>query len=142
MIETLFKFKWQLGLILAVFFAATFLFLFKGLSTFNKTSLKFDVSLYYSQTEVAIFIQAIQQGQLEKIKAHVNSGISPNVEGAGGIRPLFFAVDANQIEALKLLLDSGADPKAKLNDGMTLFEYAKIKQNQEIIQILKNAGTE
>lgn len=140
--KTLLKFKWQFALIFAVFAAATILFLLNSHSLLGTGPAKLDVSQYYSQTEVAIFIQSIQNGQLEKIKAHLNAGLSPNIEGAGGYRPLFFAVEAEQVEALKLLLDSGADPNTKLADGTSLYSYAKRKQNLEVLNILKNSGAQ
>lgn len=80
-------------------------------------------------------------GHPELIKLLINKGVDVNTSHEYGYTPLIKAVLSNNIETVKILLAAGANPNVK-SEFMkeTLLKMKMREGNQEIIQLLKDAG--
>jgi outer membrane protein assembly factor BamB len=90
----------------------------------------------------ASFLRAARNGDLERVKAGLASGIDVNVQSDYGATALFFACDRSQEEVVDFLLKNGADPNIKDSFyDSTPVSWSMMKGNQTIIlNLLKNGG--
>ena len=84
---------------------------------------------------------ATRKGDLAKVKALLDKGVSPNAKSEYGQTPLFFACDRGYLEIVKLLVDRGAD----VNVEDTFYHaspmsWAAQKNRIEIVKLLLDHG--
>ena len=69
-------------------------------------------------------IQATVKGNLDAVKALLDSGADPSVAREGGLTALHIAVGENKLEIAKLLLEKGADTGSRQEAGGTPLHVA------------------
>ncbi len=84
---------------------------------------------------------ATRKGDLAKVKALLDKGVSANAKSDYGQTPLFFACDRGYLEIVKLLVDRGAD----VNVEDTFYHasplsWAAQKDRVEIVKLLLDHG--
>jgi ankyrin repeat protein len=62
---------------------------------------------------------AIRANDLRQMKALLDEGVSPNVEGPDGITPLMAAAEAGSLDAMKMLIERHAEVNARNAYGST-----------------------
>ena len=97
---------------------------------------KLDTSQYFSDPKVAAFVADVQDGNLKRVAEALKAGMSPNVAGKEGIRPLFFIFPASTAGVARALLAAGADPNVRLADGNTPLYFAVRMENAEFTKAL------
>lgn len=97
---------------------------------------KLDTSRYFPDPKVAAFVADVQDGNLKRVLEALKAGISPNVAGNEGIRPLFFVFPASTADVTRALLAAGADPNVRLADGNTPLYFAVRMENAEFTRAL------
>jgi ankyrin repeat protein len=58
------------------------------------------------------------------------------------VTALIFAAMEGKTEAARVLLENGADPTVHTNEGLTALQAAKLKEHEDIVNLLKLAGAE
>lgn len=98
-----------------------------------------NVSQSRSREEHAI-LEAIENGDLDKVAEFVESGVSPNDYVDGRMAPIHAAAAYNKVEILEYLLDAGADIELrdKLPQAWTPLLYAN--DSAEAISVLIDRG--
>jgi hypothetical protein len=97
---------------------------------------KLDTSRYFPDPKVAAFVADIQDGNLKRVTEALKAGMSPNVVGKEGIRPLFFIFPASTADVTRALLAAGADPNVRLSGGNTPLYFAVRMENAEFTKAL------
>ncbi len=97
---------------------------------------KLDTTRYFPDPKVAAFVADVQDGNLKRVTEALKSGMSPNVAGKEGIRPLFFIFPASTADVTRALLAAGADPNVRLADGNTPLYFAVRLENTEFTKAL------
>lgn len=82
--------------------------------------------------------KAIQDGDLELVRYHLNSGVDPNYQHPEFMAsPLVESIRFNYLEISKLLLENNSNPCIKEDlGGDTPLAVAKRKNNIEAIKLL------
>ena len=93
-------------------------------------------SRYFSDPAVAAFVDDVQRGDLSRVKKALASGVSPNVQGSDGFRPIHFVFVARKADVLRELLAAGADPNARLSNGNTPLHFAVRMPNPDFTSAL------
>ena len=85
---------------------------------------------------------AIQQGNVEVVKYHVDMGVDVNYQHPEFLTtPLIESIEHDQIKIARLLLDNGADPNLAIwLSSDTPLKIAKRLKNKEFIALLKKFG--
>ncbi len=87
------------------------------------------------------FWKAARNGDLEHVRAALESGIDVNVKTNYGATALFFACDRGQAEVVKFLLEHDADPNIKDTFyNATPVAWAQMKGNSGIVLMLLRNG--
>jgi|ETNmetMinimDraft_30_1059905.scaffolds.fasta_scaffold11896_3 hypothetical protein len=82
---------------------------------------------------------AVESGNLEKVKEHLNDGLSVNGEYENGFIHLHFA---GTKEMATLLIEKGADVNAKSEDGITPLHGASSKGLTTVVELLISKGAD
>ena len=69
-------------------------------------------------------VVAVELGNIEAVKQHLNDGTEVNAKGGTGRTPLHWAAIEGHKEIAELLIAEGADVNAKTNDGKTPLDEA------------------
>ena len=99
-----------------------------------------DSSKYFPDPKVASFVDDVQQGDVNRVRAGLAMGIDPNALGNKGFRPINFVFFAKEAEVLRLLLAAGANPNSPLENGDTPLHYSVRNRNPEFTRALLTAG--
>lgn len=85
-------------------------------------------------------ISAVQSGELELVKYHIENNVDPNYEHPEFFTtPLIESILFERIEIAKYLLKQGANPKLVSGFNMTTpLALAKSSKNKEMIQLIKS----
>jgi ankyrin repeat protein len=83
-----------------------------------------DSTMYFSDPGLVRFVDNAQAGNAAFVRSELRAGRDPNASGAGGIRPLHFALAAATPEVAEVLLAAGADPNAAAPSGDRPLHYA------------------
>lgn len=86
--------------------------------------------------EGTALIGSCYKGNIEIAKLLLEHKATINAQNEQGTTPLIFAVQGNNVSLVSLLVTSGANKEMKEKSGRTAMDYAKEKQNQEILDIL------
>ena len=85
---------------------------------------------------------AVELGNIEAVKQHLNDGTEVNAKGGTGRTPLHWAAIESHKEIAELLIAEGADVNAKTNDGKTPLDEAinPFYKKTEIANLLRKHG--
>ena len=86
------------------------------------------------------FINAAENGDIQRIRDLLDSGIDPNIQDENEFIALMEASSSGHIEIVELLLDRGADLHIQNIYGNTSLMYASIKGHTEIAKLLLDKG--
>ncbi len=88
-------------------------------------------------------IAACRNGRVEKVRKHVEAGMSVNgVEQRDGHRPLTAAAAAGQLEVVRFLLDMGADPDSQNYFEKPALVLAATKGHLAVVKLLLDRGAD
>ena len=94
-----------------------------------------NVSYVRKADDITAFKFAVEDCQLEVIKALVKAGADVNGSSETDITPLMLAARANNIDTIKALIENGANPllKCKLSwaEGLTAQELAELEKRKK-----------
>ena len=80
---------------------------------------------------------ACHGGNVEEVKKLLRQGADPNSKmEVSGRTPLIIAVDKNYDAVVRVLLESGADSRLQDSDGWVPADYARLRNNQVILNLL------
>jgi cytohesin len=87
-------------------------------------------------------VVAVELGNIEAVKQHLNDGTEVNAKGGTGRTPLHWAAIEGHKEITELLIAEGADVNAKTNDGKTPLDEAinPFYNKTEIANLLRKHG--
>ena len=87
-------------------------------------------------------VVAVELGNIEAVKQHLNDGTEVNAKGGTGRTPLHWAAIEGHKEIAELLIAEGADVNAKTNDGKTPLDKAinPFYNKTEIAALLRKHG--
>jgi len=91
------------------------------------------------QAQPISFHHAVERGNLERVKEHLNDGLSVNGEYGNGFIHLHFA---GTKEMATLLIEKGADVNAKSDDGITPLHGASSKGLTTVVELLISKGAD
>lgn len=89
---------------------------------------------------VQALIDAIINGETEKVKKLLSNHANPNMKDDLGNTPLIVSVQYGDLEITKLLLEAGADPTIQDDLGITPLAMAVENDSKEIADLLKEHG--
>lgn len=99
------------------------------------------VKLIAQEDEVIQFVQALQDGEIEKVKEFLNKGTDPNLEFHSST-PLMIAIWSGNYEIFKLLVDEGALVDKKVDKVDPLINMAASNGSNEICEYLLLTGVD
>ena len=73
-----------------------------------------------------------------KVELLIKKGARFNWQDNLGLTPLHWSVSRDLLEIAKILIDHGADINIHADDGKTITEIALDKQNEKMLELLKN----
>ena len=85
-------------------------------------------------------VVAVQLGNIEAVKQHLNDGTEVNAKSGTGRTPLHLAAFKDYKEIVKLLIESGADVNAKDMDDATPLDFAMSEGEKETAELLRKHG--
>ena len=91
---------------------------------------------FYQNPAQVRLLDALTTGDRAAIEKALTSGADPNLEGAQGMTPLFWALGHKQKEALRTLLAHGADPNKLNARGDSVVHLAAGAEDPEFLDIL------
>lgn len=98
------------------------------------------VSLAWAEEDSSFLLVASGKGELELVKAMLDSGADPNMTDRKGLTPLMYAARKDEQEVIKLLLARGADIDAKDKSGWSALMVAIKKDHPEMARLLLENG--
>lgn len=87
-------------------------------------------------------VHAARTGDIEKLRADLMKGITPNESGRDGIPMLILAVGSGHVAVVQLLLENGADPNRRAPDGSTPLTMAAVVGRADIAELLLSGGAD
>lgn len=100
-----------------------------------------DVNAITSCGMTALMQAAHYSGRLEKMSILIKAGANIDAVDQDGKTALMYAVqEAENLDKVRLLIKTGANVNLKDNEGNSALNYALAAKNQEIIQLLQEAG--
>ena len=85
---------------------------------------------------------AADEGNIEEVKQHLDSGIDVNAKNQFGGTPLHFAAKQGHMKIAELLTAQGAKVNAKADDESTPLHSAAISGHKEVAELLIAKGAE
>jgi len=85
-------------------------------------------------------IVAAQEGDVQTIKALLDSGVDVNAKGYSGMTALMQASKNNHIDCVNILLNAKAGVNIKNELGRTALKMAQEKGYQSVVKLLEGAG--
>lgn len=90
-----------------------------------------------TQSGVSPLMNAAGTGNKELVELLIKQGADVNARTPGNYTVLMQAALVGQTEIVKILLDAGADPTVKDTSGRAASDYAKEKDHNDIVSLLK-----
>ncbi len=94
----------------------------------------------YEQTWDKLMYVTAARGDLNGLRALLNTGRTPDMRDDLGQTPLIVAVRYNRINSARVLLARGADPNAMDNAGNTALHYAIANNHFPMVEALMTMG--
>ncbi len=88
------------------------------------------------------FMQAVVNGETDKIERLVDRGIDINERNEVGATALMWAVMKKQPDAARLLIKNGADLNARTDSGITALMVAVSEREPDMARLLVSAGAD
>ncbi|MEW6493027.1 MAG: ankyrin repeat domain-containing protein, partial [Cyanobacteriota bacterium] len=108
----------------------------KNSDTPNKIAQNFNATVKQNETHNQILLEAIENQDLEGVKAALANGADANADNPAGITALMFAAMNGNLDIFNALLEAGADVNLDSGEGETALMYAAVGGHLEIAQIL------
>ena len=83
----------------------------------------------------------IRNQKFNKIRVNRNLILNPNTKIANKKQILTIAIEQGEYEISKLLIKAGANVNIMLSNGMSLLEFAKMIENEELVNLIKSSPT-
>lgn len=99
-----------------------------------------NVNVAMAEDDPSFLLVAAGKGELELVKAMLDSGADPNMTDRKGLTPLMYAARKDEPEVIKLLLARGADIDAKDKSGWSALMVAIKKDHPEMARMLLEHG--
>ena len=87
-------------------------------------------------------IDAVQNGEIDRVRELLDSGVNPNFRNIVSDSPLISASFDGHTEIVKLLLESGADPNIGYRHGYTPLIFASKKGHSDVARLLLEHGAD
>ena len=87
-------------------------------------------------------VVAVELGNIEAVKQHLNDGTEVNAKGGTGKTPLHWAAIEGQEEIVELLIAKGANVNAKADEGNTPLHTAALNNREEVAELLIAKGAD
>jgi ankyrin repeat protein len=81
-------------------------------------------------------VSLVSLGSVKKVKQKLLEGWDPNVKNQDMVTPVHIAANRNDLEMLQLLLNEGAKLDVVDLFGFTPLMYARINNNEKMIQLI------
>lgn len=91
-----------------------------------------------TQKEIDL-ISASENGDIEKVRELLKSGVNPNVKDEGET-PLMLAAIHGHVEIAEMLLGACANPDEQDNEGRTALLWSGYKEQHEVAWVLLDYG--
>ncbi len=91
---------------------------------------------------IKTFLDAVEKGNVSKVKDLISRGANVNVKDKDGWTALIIASFEGHIEIAKELIANGTDVNAKANNGVTALVFAYVKGHDEIFKELIDRGAD
>jgi protein arginine N-methyltransferase 2 len=91
--------------------------------------------------EFEILCEAAKNGDVDKVKSLINSGIDVTYFDSNGLTPLMHAAKHGHAAIVKDLLEAGAPWNALSPSNISAGDFAMEAGNQDAFETLLNAGT-
>lgn len=102
--------------------------------------LMMSINVVWSKDDPSFLLVAAGKGELELVKAMLDSGADPNMTDRKGLTPLMYAARKDEPEVIKVLLARGADINAKDKSGWSALMVAIKKDHPEMARLLLDNG--
>ena len=110
---------------------------------FLLNTVQFLVLLLFRGSPVACMLDAIQEGDVEKVRALISHGADVNSFTTSSYAPIHVAAVNNQVSILRILLENRADVNLRdMLEGNTALHFATMKGHREITRLLLASGAE
>ncbi len=86
------------------------------------------------------FIDAVEEGQAEKVKRLLSAGADVNAAKDHGMTALMCAASKGHLDIVRILLDRGANVNATRGDGFTALIMAAFHGHFDIVRVLLDQG--
>lgn len=96
----------------------------------------------FMEEDVTAMIEAVAEGDVERVKELLNDGIYPNVQDIDGWTPLMWAAQDGNVEMINTLIEAGADPNIIDYYEETALIKAIYSNNIEAINLLILSGAD
>jgi len=83
-----------------------------------------------------LLFKAVVDGEVDALKALLDTGVDPSQQDSEGMSPLHYAADRGNFEVLQTLLSYGANANATDREGQTPLMLAVLCENEEIVKCL------
>ena len=92
--------------------------------------------------DIPYLLTAASKGDIETVRAMLNSGASPNTKDADGITALMYAARKGNAEVAAALIEKGAEINAKDSGGWTPLMFAAKKNYVDTVRVLLEKGAD
>jgi hypothetical protein len=82
------------------------------------------------------FFNALEEGELMKVKKYLERGLGVEVRDEHGNTPLHVAASRGHLHIAKLLIEGGADVNARSKEGRTPLHLAALHGHAEVAELL------
>ena len=96
-----------------------------------------DINAVSNDRGYSAVMDAVWKTNFELTKILIERGANLNFIGTDGQSVLVLAVGTGKFEICQLLAESGADPDIKDQMGMSAYEYAKLFDKKDILEVLQ-----
>ena len=86
--------------------------------------------------DIPYLLTASSKGDIESVKAIIDSGGNPNTEDGNKVTALMYASRKNQVEVARYLISKGAEVNKQEIDGWTALMYASKNNYSDMVSFL------
>lgn len=95
---------------------------------------------FFTDPKVIELVNAVEQGNVEKIKALRKQGVDVNTVGKEGMTPLMWVLGKQSKQGMRILLTLGANPNFVAPNGESVVTMAAGAEDSELLKIVMDGG--